>query len=111
MKNFKEFVTEGTRAKCPQCEAQFSKAEQHQSIAKNGACIGCHQTNELVDANIAEIKKHYGKKRADQANIGWGMAHHHIESKVYGLADNKPTMIVVTNRNKDGSHSHEHSEY
>ena len=64
---------------------------------------------QLARANIREIEKAYGKRRAKHANIGWGATEDSIASKVYGMGKN-PTVVVTTSRVGRKLY-HEHSPY
>jgi hypothetical protein len=59
-------------------------------------------------AHFRELEKHYGKKRANNANIGWVQDDDAICSKVYG----NPTMCVTTFMKKEnGKYVHKHEQY
>jgi len=82
--------------------------EPAETKGHRGLCKPCYDADILTEANIREVIRKYGKKRASTANIGWGQDDDLIETKVYGV----PCMVVATRRIRCGGKrpkfSHEH---
>ena len=65
------------------------------------------QNIRLAEENYKEIVRVAGKRRADQANIGWSSSEDCISSKVYG----DPCLIVTSYLTEYGTIEHEVEDY